>query len=70
MFTGYYWTSPNSENKKDIKGKWKSHLDLDKYYHENIYIIRYQDIFTYIYKNILLNRKEDYLIEKPLSKNI
>ncbi len=56
-------------NKKDIRGKWKSHLDLDKYYHENLSILLDIKIFllTFI-KIFLLNRKEDYLIEKPLSK--
>ena len=56
-------------NKKDIKGKWKSHLDLDKYYYENLSILLDIKIFllTFI-KIFLLNRKEDYLIEKPLNK--
>ena len=56
-------------NKKNNKGKWKSHLDLDKYYYENLSLILDIKILlvTFI-KIFLLNKKEDYLIEKPLTK--
>ena len=57
------------KNKKSKKGKWKSHLDFDKYYYENLSLFLDIKIFLHtIIKIFLLNRKEDYLIEKPLTK--
>lgn len=56
---------------KNNKGKWKSHLDLDKYYSENLSLILDIKIFLItIVKILLMNRKQDYLIEKPLSKKV
>ncbi len=56
-------------NKKNNKGKWKSHLDLDKYYHDNLsLILDIKILLVTIIKIFLLNKKEDYLIEKPLTK--
>lgn len=56
-------------SKEDNKGKWKSQLDLDKYYYENLSLILDIKIFLITFvKVLLMNRKQDYLIEKPLSK--
>ena len=56
-------------NKKNNKGKWKSHLDLDKYYYENLsLILDIKILLVTSIKIFLLNKKEDYLIEKPLTK--
>ncbi len=56
-------------NKNEDKGKWKTQLDFDKYYYENLSLFLDIKIFfiTFI-KVFLMNRKQDYLIEKPLSK--
>ncbi len=56
-------------NKKDNKGKWKSQLDFDKYYFENLSLFLDLKIFLLtLIKIFLLNRKQDYLVEKPLTK--
>ena len=56
-------------NKNVNKGKWKSQLDLDKYYNKNLSLILDIKIFLItILKILLITRKQDYLIEKPLSK--
>ena len=56
-------------NKKDNKGKWKSQLDFDKYYFENLSLFLDLKIFLLtLIKIFLLNRKEDYLVENPLTK--
>ncbi len=56
-------------NKKDNKGKWKSQLDFDKYYYDNLSLFLDIKIFILTFVKIfLMNKKQDYLIEKPLSK--
>ena len=56
-------------NKNGIKGKWKSHLNSDKYYFENLSLFLDMKILLITFVKIfLLNRKEDYLVEKPLTK--
>ena len=56
-------------NKDNKKGKWKVQLNFDKYYSENLSIFLDAKIFLLtIIKIFLLNKKEDYLIEKPLTK--
>ena len=56
-------------NKNEIKGKWKSHLNSDKYYFENLSLFLDMKILLITFVKIfLLNRKADYLVEKPLTK--
>ena len=58
-------------NKKNQKGKWKIHLDLDKSYYENMSVfLDLKILFMTIVKIFLLYKKEDYLSEKPLTKKI
>ena len=51
------------------KGKWKSQLYFDNYYYQNLsFFLDFKIFFKTILKIILLNKKKDYLIEKPLTK--
>jgi lipopolysaccharide/colanic/teichoic acid biosynthesis glycosyltransferase len=55
--------------KRNSRNKWKSQLDRDRYYYNNLSIFLDIKIFfiTFI-KIFLMNRKEDYLIEEPFNK--
>lgn len=56
-------------NKDNKKGKWKVQLNFDKYYSKNLSIFLDTKIFLLTFVKIfLLNSKQDYLIEKPLTK--
>ena len=51
------------------KNKWRRQLDADKYYYKNLSLILDIKIFIKtIFKLLLLNKKEDYLIERPLDE--
>jgi undecaprenyl phosphate N,N'-diacetylbacillosamine 1-phosphate transferase len=55
--------------KKNNKGKWKSHLNSDNFYYKNLSIILDIKILLITFVRIILaNKKEDYLVEKPLNK--
>lgn len=56
-------------NKKSQNGKWKTHLDLDKFYYENLsFFLDLKIFFMTFVKIFLLFKKEDYLSEKPLTR--
>jgi len=56
-------------NKNSKKGKWKTHLDLDKFYYENLsFFLDLKIYFMTFVKIFLLYEKEDYLSEKPLTR--
>lgn len=59
------------KNKKiNKKHKWKQQLDADKFYYENLsLILDFKILVGTIFKLLLLNNKEDYLVERPLDKN-
>lgn len=57
------------KSNRSIKNKWKSQLDRDKYYYENLSIFLDIKIFLITFVKIfLMNKKQDYLIEEPLNK--
>lgn len=57
------------KNTKNQKGKWKAHLELDKFYYENLSVfLDLKILFLTIIKIVFLFKKEDYLSEKPLTK--
>ena len=57
------------KNTKNQKGKWKAHLELDKFYYENLSVfLDLKILFLTIIKIFFLFKKEDYLSEKPLTK--
>jgi len=59
-----------NNKKKRTKHKWKQQLDADKYYYKNLsLVLDIKILIGTIFKLLLQNKKEDYLIERPLSKN-
>ena len=51
------------------KKKWQHQLDADKYYYMNLsLILDVKILIGTIFKLLLLNKKKDYLIERPLNK--